>query len=464
MLLRAHIVLPMVRPPIENGAILIRGKHIAAIGRWPDLSSFADEVIDLGDAIILPGLINAHCHLDYTDMAGMISPQKSFSDWIKSMLALKAQWSYSDYAQSWINGAKMLARTGTTTVADIEAVPELLPEVWTATPLRVCSLLELTSVKSRRFYKEIVSEAVAIIDSVRHEKCFAGLSPHALYSTSPELLQCSAAIAREKNWLLSTHVAESDEESEMFENRRGPLFNWLKTQRDISDCGISPVQQLERLGVLSEKFLAVHANYISESDAALLGQRKCSVVHCPRSHEYFRHKKFPYELLHRAGVNICLGTDSLASVRSARVPRAGSGVAPQPSLNKPGSDWEPPLISGERSFRRDAENRTRDACAPHAFELSLFSEMQTFAKANPDVPTEKILQMATLNGARALGMQKQIGELTPNAFADLIALPFSGKISGAHEAVLQHQGEVFASMVDGNWVVPAQGTGSNAGT
>src|SRR5690606_19255911 len=103
-------------------------------------------------------LVNAHCHLDYTNMAGMIPAPKNFPDWIKAMLALKAHWSYSEYSQSWLNGAQMLLRTGTTTLADIEAVPELLPDVWNATPLRVVSLLELTNVKSRRPASEIICE------------------------------------------------------------------------------------------------------------------------------------------------------------------------------------------------------------------------------------------------------------------------------------------------------------------
>ncbi|MEO7676458.1 MAG: amidohydrolase family protein [Verrucomicrobiota bacterium] len=408
MIIRARIILPISSPPVEDGAVKITENRIAALERWRDLKTNPGPVVDLGDAIILPGLINAHCHLDYTDMAGMISPQKSFSSWIKAMLALKSHWSYSEYAQSWIHGAKMLLRTGTTTVADIEAVPELLPEVWSTSPLRVLSLLELTGVKSRRVAREIISEAARRIESLAYAKNFMGLSPHALYSTSPDLLKRSAEIAREKNWVLSTHVAESEEEMEMFLQGRGALFEWLKSQRDMADVGASPVELLDRQGMLTPNFAAVHANYISKSDAALLAKRHCSVVHCPRSHDYFGHNPFPRKILADAGINIALGTDSLASIRK------------QPA---------------------------------QPVELNMFSEMQSFAKANPDVSAEKILQMATINGARALGMQKQIGELTPNAFADLIALRFSGKISEAHEAVLQHKGEVLASIIDGNWVV-----------
>ncbi|MEO6183892.1 MAG: amidohydrolase family protein [Verrucomicrobiota bacterium] len=416
MIVRARVILPLCQPPIENGAVVIAGKCIVAVGHWRDLKSHGGEVFDLGDSIVLPGLINAHCHLDYTDMAGMIPPRKSFSSWIKALLALKAAWSYSEYAQSWINGAKMLLRTGTTTVADIEAVPELLPEVWSATPLRIGSLLELTGVKSRRSPKELLNGAAQKIESLHDTKSFAGLSPHALYSTSPELLQRCGKIGRIKNWLLSTHVAESQEEDEMFVHSRGALFNWLKTQRDMSDCGkFSPVEQLARYQLLSDKFLAVHANYISENDAALLSQSQSSVVHCPRSHEYFGHRKFPYERLTKAGVNICLGTDSLASV----------------------------------------------AKKPHqTIELNMFAEMQSFAKQNPAVSAQTILQMATQNGAAALGMNQHIGRVSPRYRADLIALPFAGKFSEAYEATLHHPDTVSASMVEGQWAVRGDFPGS----
>src|SRR5687767_10542724 len=109
MILRSRIVLPVSAPPIEDGAIVVLGKTISAVGRWDDLKHHVTgDVHHFGDAILLPGLINAHCHLDYTNMAGMITPTNRFADWIKAMLALKAEWSYSDYAASWLNGARML--------------------------------------------------------------------------------------------------------------------------------------------------------------------------------------------------------------------------------------------------------------------------------------------------------------------------------------------------------------------
>src|SRR5262245_6866080 len=127
-ILRARLVLPISRAPIRNGAVLIHGNRIKRVGRWHDLKKISAPVTDLGEVILMPGLVNAHCHLDYTTMAGTIPPQKRFTDWIKLVTTAKSGWSFSEFAESWLAGTKMLVRTGTTTVGDIEAAPDLLPE------------------------------------------------------------------------------------------------------------------------------------------------------------------------------------------------------------------------------------------------------------------------------------------------------------------------------------------------
>jgi cytosine/adenosine deaminase-related metal-dependent hydrolase len=304
----------------------------------------------------------------------------------------------------------MLLRTGTTSVADIEAVPELLPEVLQATPLRVFSFLEMIGIKSQRQPRAIVEEAVARIEALKAGRGGVGLSPHAPYSTVPELLRLSAETARRRRWRLATHVAESALEFEMFTRGRGPMFAWLqRSGRDMSDCGLgSPVRHLERCGALSERLLAAHVNYLAPGDAALLAKRKVHVVHCPRGHWYFRHDPFPLRRLARAGVNVCLGTDSLASVQKPR---------------------------------------------RQSVELNLFEEMRALARNEPALSAWKILRMATLNGATALGLGGQIGELAPGCFADLISLPFTGKAADVYEGVLHHTGNVAASMIDGQWAV-----------
>ena len=415
LILRARVVLPIRCPPIADGAVVVSGERIAAVGRWCYVRGrFSGPTVDLGETILLPGLINAHCHLDYTGMAGLFPPPKSFCDWIKSITTEKSAWTYSDYAESWREGARMLLRTGTTTVGDIEAVPELLPEVWNATPLRVLSFLEMTGIRSRRDPETILAEAVEKIAALPNGRCSAGLSPHAPYSTTPLLMNRAARAARHRKWRVVTHVAESATEFEMFRHGRGEMFDWLlRSQRDMSDCGgISPVQHLAKTGILASNLPATHVNYLAPGDAEWLAERRVSVAHCPRSHDYFRHQAFPRRTLAKAGVNICLGTDSLATVRKR--------------------SRKPP-------------------------ELNMFDEMRAFAAANPGVSAEQIARMATIHGARALGMNGKIGELACRAFADVIALPFTGAPAESYDAVLDHEGSVAASMIGGQWAMPPQG-------
>ncbi len=412
MILRARTILPISRPPVENGAVVVSGNRIRAVGAWPDLKPGAGgKITDLGDVILLPGLVNAHCHLDYTDMAGQLPPPKKFTEWIAAITAAKLARRRADYARSWLRGARMLLKNGVTTVGDIEATPELLPDVWDATPLRVFSFLEMTGIRARRHPREILCEAVARIDSFSHPRCRAFLSPHAPYSTLPELLKLTAEISRRRKWRVCTHVAESDQEFEMFTNASGAMHAWLRrNERDNSDCGLgSPVEHLARAGMLGENLLAIHVNHLARGDAKLLGENRVHVIHCPRSHTYFRHAAFPRKILAAAGVNICLGTDSLATV----------------------------LKTGRQKP-----------------ELDLFAEMSALAANDKTISPGKILRMATISGAKALGMAGRIGELSKNAFADVIAIPFTGKISEAAEAVVNYSGGVHASMIGGTWAIP----------
>jgi cytosine/adenosine deaminase-related metal-dependent hydrolase len=414
MILRAKIILPVSAPPIEDGAVFFAGNKIRSVSPWKDLRPhLREKAWDLGEVILLPGLVNAHCHLDYTDMAGELPPPKTFTDWLAAITAHKTGWSYSDYARSWLRGAHQLLKSGTTTVADIECMPDLLPEVWNATPLRIFSFLEMTGIKSRRAPKDILRETVEIIESLRHPRNRPALSPHATYSTLPELLRLAARTAQKRNWRVSIHVAESVQEFEMFQHARGKMHDWLaRNGRDNADCGFgSPVAHLARHRLLGENVLAIHVNCLARGDATLLAKNHTHVVHCPRSHDYFKHPPFERVRLANAGVNLCLGTDSLATTRKI-------------GRQKP--------------------------------ELDMFAEMRALAERDKTISPEEILKMATVNGARALGFAGKIGELSPNANADLIALPFTGKISRVHEAVLEHAGSVTASLIDGGWAIPPQ--------
>ena len=377
----------MVDLPIENGALIVENGRIRWIGRWRECPAEAgSKVIDLGEVAVMPGLINAHCHLDYTDMAGKIPPPKDFPDWVKTILSFKSHWSFSEYAESWLKGAAMLLNSGTTTVADIEAVPELPPETWHSTPVRFVSFFELTGVKSQRHPDDLLKEAFDWITNLPDLPGKEGaLSPHALYSTNPELLRKAATAARDRNCLLTTHLAESESEFQMFTDASGPFYDWLKGQRNMSDCRTgSPVQLAHSYGLFGPNFIAAHVNYLAPGDAELLGQSRASVVHCPRSHDYFQHAPFKYGELSNAGVNICLGTDSLAS------------------------------------------SRKDSAQSP---ELNLWNEMRLFARNYPAVSPGEIFRLTTLNPARALQKQTELGALQRGFHGDCVALTYSGPVT-----------------------------------
>jgi cytosine/adenosine deaminase-related metal-dependent hydrolase len=412
MLLRARILITDNRPPVEDAGLFLARDRVVRLGSWKHIRRLhTGPIADLGESLVLPGLINAHCHLDYTGMAGLIPPVRSFTDWIKSITSIKGTWSDAEFARDWMLGAQMLLSSGTTTVADVEAVPELLPSQWKATPLRVISFLEMTGVRSRRDPRAIVSDAIHRATELRGCGTGIGLSPHALYSTTPALLRLSHQAASRHEWRLVTHVAESLEEFDMIRHARGPLFDWLRrNDRDMTDCGQhSPVAQLHSLGCLTSRLLAVHVNYLAPGDARLLARRGVHVVHCPRSHDYFRHQRFPYARLARAGVNISLGTDSLITVR--------------------------------KTHRQE-------------ITLDLFAEMQAFTRAHPNVAPTEVLAMVTRNPARALGFAGQLGTLRAGAVADLILLPYAGAKSDAVLAAVHHRGSVSASMIRGNWILP----------
>ena len=404
-------MVPVAAPPIPDGAVWISGHQIRAVGSWSEIREIPKAaqgpVTDLGEAAVFPGLVNAHCHLDYTAMTGLLMPPREFPDWIKGILTLKSQWTDSEFADSWLLGARQQLETGTTTVANIETRAHQLAGLRAATPLRIFSFLEMTGIRSGREPERILAEAMEVLKSLPPNRGGVGLSPHAPYSTSPELLRVVADAARRDGWRITCHVAESEPEFDMFMYRRGSLFSWLENQRTNADCGLgSPVQHVHRHGLLDAPLLAVHVNCLWGDDARRLAARGASVVHCPRSHAYFSHPRFQREVLTEAGVPICIGTDGLASTRASR---DGAPV------------------------------------------LSLIDELRTLASDDPGLSPRCMLAEVTVNPARALGLKSVLGELSTGALADLLVIPHAGSVSTVEEALIHHRGSVAATMIGGRW-------------
>jgi aminodeoxyfutalosine deaminase len=401
MIIRARSVVTMDGAPIEDGAVRVTGNRIGEVGEFPKFASDNDEILDLGECILLPGLINAHCHLDYTCLRGKIPRQKSFTNWIRAINAEKAGLTAQDYVASINAGLAEARRFGTTTIANLTAFPELIASIDEA--VQTWWFAELIDVREPKRADGIVDTAV---ESLKRANNW-GLAPHAPFTASTNLFRRSQEIALRENTLLTTHLAESREEMEMFRDRSGPLFEFLQSLgRSMDDCGgTTPLETFLRGLQLSRGnpsiqagWIIAHLNELTESDFALLSEirQKSSIAHCPRSHAYFRHSDFQFPRLQRVGFNICLGTDSLAS-----------------------ND-----------------------------DLSLFAEMRAFHKRFPAWKPEKTLEMVTINSARALRREHELGKISQNFLANMIGIPFRGS-SAVYQTILNFVGQVPWIMLHG---------------
>lgn len=400
---------------VLDGGVLLEGERFAAAGPWVEIRGklgSQGEIEDLGESLLFPGLINAHCHLDYTGFAGRLTRTKSFSEWIQSIVSLKKTCLPEDYRRGWTSGAEMLLRRGTTTVLDIEAVPERALDWLGTTPLRVVSCLEVLGFPDESDVEVRVGEVMRVLEELASKLACGGgtrlgVSPHALYSTTRSLISGIARAAFDRSLPLTFHLAESREEEEMFLHGRGPLFEWLGNKRGgVLEQGMSPVRLAAEYGLLDGHGLAVHVNYLGEGDAALLAKKRTPVVHCPRSHQYFGHDRFDYTLLRRSGVPISVGTDSLASVECHQ------GDAP---------------------------------C------LDLLEELRVMRRSLPLLPPSDMLLMVMAEPASALGWDGVEGEIRPGALADCALIPFNGRPEEAAETLVNHRGDVSATMIGGAW-------------
>jgi cytosine/adenosine deaminase-related metal-dependent hydrolase len=397
IIVRARTIVTMDGAPIEDGAVAVTEERIADVGRFGDvIKRNAGEITDLGEQILLPGLINAHCHLDYTCLRGKIPPPNSFTDWIRAINEQKANLSLDDYVASIQAGFAEARKFGTTTIANLTAFPSLIARI--DSPMRTWWFPELIDVRQPQDANTIVNSAVEYAKSMEHW----GLAPHALFTASPELFRACARSAA----LLTTHLAESNEEMSMFRDAYGPLYEFLRELgRGMTDCGrFSPTEiflKVEAANVARDEksWLLVHANELSESDLESLAwiKRHVSIAHCPRSHRYFGRNPFPLNKFRELGLNVCLGTDSLASNE----------------------------------------------------DLNLFAELRTFQKSQPIVSPTEILKMVTIKSARALNAADRLGRLKSGFFADLIAIPESSSKSDVYETVIDSQNSVSWMMIGG---------------
>ena len=417
MIIRARTVVTMDRAPIENGAVAVSENQIVDVGSFDELKTRnAGNTVDLGEQLLLPGLINAHCHLDYTCLRGKIRPQKSFTDWIRAINAQKSQLSPGDYVASIKDGFEEAKKFGTTAIANLTAFPQSIAQI--RPPIRTWWFAELIDVRAPERADELVDAAMdamrsssecadtSALSKRRHVAALQtpkwGLAPHALFTASSSLFRCCQEIAKREHIPLTTHLAESREEMEMFRDASGPLYEFLKSiGRSMDDCGNETPLGLffGTLDRAAPRWITAHLNELIESDFDLLERLdpKFHIVHCPRSHKYFHHSAFAFDRLSSLGFNICLGTDSLASNES----------------------------------------------------LSLFAEMRAFQRNFPQISPEEILKMVTVNPARALRCENALGQIQPGFEADLVAVPCPNS-TDIFEHILALDAPASWSMVGGS--------------
>ena len=368
-------------------------------GKPPNLDA---EVTDWGSAVIMPGLINAHTHLELTRLHKVFAGTGSFTEWLSQVIQRRREWKREDYADSALRGARMALESGTTLVGDISA-SGVTRKALSGTRLRRVIFEETLGLAPEASAQALASLEARIEEDKTDSLSTTGLSPHAPYSVSPQLYQGVAELARERAMPVATHLAETRGELELLQSGTGDFIEFLSRLTVLpanwSPPRLSPVRYLDGLGLMDLSPLLIHCNYLESDSIACILQRRCSVVYCPRSHAYFKHDIHPVRQLLDAGINVALGTDSLASNDS----------------------------------------------------LSMLDEMRHLFRTRKDLKGGEILRMATLNAAAALGFGGVLGRLRRGYWADLAILSLPNEVSAKNllTQLLEGAGDCAATIVQG---------------
>lgn len=381
-LLRAAWLAPMDGPPVRDGAVVFAGDRTAAVGPARGLESqFPDALVhDCGEAVILPGLVNAHAHLELSHLSPG-APPRDPADWLIGVIrAAPPPGPEGDRLarDAVTTGAEQCLRFGVTTVGDIAARPAVVRAALAGTPLRGVSYGEVRAMASRRALLEERIAAAATDPAGIGGRFHVGLSPHAPYSVEPQGYRRCLQVARERGLPLTTHLAEFAEEAPFLADHAGPLrriWDFLGAWDDqVPRFAGGPIQLAEAVGLLDDpRVLLAHVNYCDDVELDRLARGSASVVYCPRTHAHFGHPPHRWREMLARGINVAVGTDSCAS---------------SPDLN---------LVDDLRHLRQLA----------------------------PDLPALTLWELATNRAARAIGRSRDVGTLEPGKYADAVAFPAS---------------------------------------
>lgn len=399
MLLQADWVLPIRQAPIRQGAVGVEAGRITEVGPAEDLRARlrGEPVREFPGCALLPGLINAHTHLEYSVFRGFAHPC-GFGEWMMRLLLARRSLTPDDFAVSAEWGARECIRSGVTCIADASVEGWTTARAAAAVGLRARVYLEVFGLDDSEL-SGTMAHLQGRLASLRREcgpLVQAGISPHAPYTVSARLYREVALLAQREGLKVATHVAESAAETEFLETGAGPVARAYQAARLWKGEGWSPpkrstVAYLESCDALNPDVLAVHCVQVGDRDIATLTRHGVKVCHCPRSNQHLGCGSAPIVGLLGAGVPVALGTDSLGS---------------NDSLDMFEEMWGA-MVTSRRRALQSGERRLAAA---------------------------EVLHMATLGGARALGLDRVIGSIEPGKRADLLIVqlpPRRGSAGGA---------------------------------
>jgi cytosine/adenosine deaminase-related metal-dependent hydrolase len=382
---RAAWIVPIARPPIPNGWIAVDAGRIVECGAGtPD----GGEVQDLGRVAVLPGLVNAHTHLELSHLHDRVPVATEFLAWIRQLLGLRREQPdvrALEIVDGISEGIRQSIECGTAVVGDISNT------LTTYDPLRQSQLAGVLFYELIRFNapdpRAIVAEAEATLSALpAAHRVRTSLAAHAPYSVAPAVFrELRAALDRRDGARWSVHLSESRDETEFISAGTGAWRTFLEEigawDPRWQPAGVSPVRYLDALGVLDERAIVVHGVQMTPTDLTRLADLGVTLVTCPRSNARTGAGTPPIDTFYASGVRVAVGTDSLAST---------------PDLN-------------------------------------VFAELAAMRALAPSVPASRLLDSATRQGALALGVDADYGTLDRGRRARMVAVSIPDAVSDVEE-------------------------------
>ena len=364
ILLGAGWVRPVGEPPIRNGRVAVEGGRIEWVGAADGPGRPDVRVKHFGPGVLMPGLVNAHCHLELSHLRGRLPKDAGFVGWVEALVAARATVADDEVASATAAAIAELERCGTVAVADVSNTLQPVAALRRGR-MRALVLYELLAWDPAAAGR-VLAEARARAADLDGGRVAVRLAAHAPHSVSPALL----ALLAEAGGPAGIHLAESPDEVAFLHRGNGAWGAFLE-RRGLGHVRfepprVSPVAYLDSARALHPRLIAAHCVQAGADDLGLLARRGVHVALCPRSNAALGVGRAPLPAMLEAGVNVCAGTDSLASV--------------------------------------DTLNVLDDVAALH--------------RAFPDVPAATLIAIATRNGARALGMH-DLGTIAPGMAAAL---------------------------------------------